>query len=373
MRLLTPHIVKLTIFSALLPLSYASAEMTSLSDNDLSEVDGAGIGLVMDDFVFSHGHDTANNKVFKITGLNNKSGAPVTINVNQLYIARSGSDYGTKLEGVNLGRLDNPYEIDLIDGNTIGLEDESVLQFSAPKKVSPLVGYDCLDKAAVQGSGDCSSRPAGTVWDNAGVQEVWENGERPDMGLALDITDGSESANLNFNVTSAVFDGSYVRLWGDESGGANNGKMAAEFRLNFYTPELEISTCIQTSVGCSSSIKMQDFQLELALGTTFQPLYIGVDDSPGISPDSLAGGLTLEIAKITHEYINSLNSGVSDGTPGGTAAEAFFTDYYENDSYRSNIAIGNLNIGGTDLGSVSVEGMLIQYLDVKFRDLDLVP
>ena len=33
------------------------AELTSLSDNDLSEVDGAGVGLVMDNFVFSHGNN----------------------------------------------------------------------------------------------------------------------------------------------------------------------------------------------------------------------------------------------------------------------------------------------------------------------------
>jgi hypothetical protein len=155
-----------------------------------------------------------------------------------------------------------------------------------------------------------------------------------------------------------VFDGSYVRLWGDD-----NQKMAAEFRLNFYTPELEISTCAQLNQGCTSSIKMQDFQLELALGTTFQPLYIGADN--------VTGGLTLEISKITHEYIDNLSAGASDGTANGDAAEAFFTDYYTNDEYRSNIVIGNIDVGGTNLGSAKMEGMLIQYLDVKFRDLDL--
>jgi hypothetical protein len=108
---------------------------------------------------------------------------------------------------------------------------------------------------------------------------------------------------------------------------------------------------------------MQDFQLELALGTTFQPLYIGADN--------VTGGLTLEISKITHEYIDNLSAGASDGTANGDAAEAFFTDYYTNDEYRSNIVIGNIDVGGTNLGSAKMEGMLIQYLDVKFRDLDL--
>ena len=363
MRLMTSRIVKLIIFSALLPLSYASAEMTSLSDNDLSEVDGAGIGFVMDDFVFSHGNDAGSGKVFKISGLNDSNGEPVSVTVNQLYIARADSDHGTNLNAVNLGRLSNPYEIDLLDGNDadVGVTDKAVLQFAAPSKVTtPGTGYSCVDPTLGIGSGDCLSRPAGVTTSEG----VWANGERPDMGLELEIqTLGSTAKNLNFHVKQAVFDGSYMRLWGDD-----NQKMAAEFRLNFYTPELEISTCTQANQACTSSVKMQGFQLELALGTTFQPLYISADNDP-INP---TGGLTLEISRITHEYINSLNAGVSDNTSEGNAAEAFFTDYY-GDNYRSNIIVGNLNVGGTDLGSAKVEGMLIQYLDVKFRDLDLVP
>jgi len=364
MRLITSRIVKLTIFSALLPLTYASAEMTSLSDNDLSEVDGAGIGFVMDDFVFSHGNDAANGKIFKISGINDSEGKPVSINVNQLYIASSDSEYGSKLDPVNLGRLSNPFEIDLLDGNDVdvGVTDKAVLQLAAPTKVDIAgTGYSCIDPTKGINSGDCSSRPAGTITSDG----VWENGERPDMGLELEITTGSSGPkNLNFNVKSAVFDGSYLRLWGDD-----NLKMAAEFRLNFYTPELEISTCAQLNQACGSSVKMQDFQLELALGTTFQPLYFSADNTSS----EFKGGLTLEISKITHEFIDNLNAGVSDKSVGGDAAEAFFTDYYGNDSYRSNIVIGNLDVGGTSLGSAKIEGMLIQYLDVKFRDLDLVP
>ena len=343
----------LTIFT-LLSIMPVYAEMTSLSDNALSDVDGAGIGLVMDDFVFSHGHDVANDKVFKISGIKNALGEAVNINVGQLYIARSESNYGSTLEGVNLGRLNNPYEIDLIDGDTIGIDGKSVLQLSAPTKVADdSLGYDCLSTTAGFGSGRCTSRPTTPEW----------RGERPDMGLELEVTVGAEAArNLNFNVESAVFDGSYLRLWGD----GDSNKMAAEFRLNFYTPQLEISTCTQNNQGCASSIKLQDFELELALGNAFQPLYIGADN--------VTGGMTIEIAKITHEFIDNigLSSGQSDGTANGDAAYAFFNDYYEelDSPYRSNIIIGKMEIGGTDLGSSKVEGMLIQYLDVKFRDLN---
>ena len=332
--------------------SIAQAELKSLSDQDLSEVDGAGVGLVMEDFVFSHGHDPSDDKVFRITGLTSSTGEAVTLNVEQLYIARSGSNYGSTLEAVNLGRLTNPFEIDLVDGDGIGLDGEAVLQLSAPTKVDSSLGYDCLDVAAVQGSGECSSRPS-----SAG----WENGERPDMGMELQVNVGSETPrHLNFHAESAVFDGSYLRLWGD---GAEQ-KMAAEFRLNFYTPELEISTCTKVNEACGSAIKMQGFEMELALGHTFQPLYLGAD--------AVSGGLTIEIAKITHEYIDNIDlvTGQSDGSTEGDAAYAFFNDYYSNPDYRSNIAVNNIELSGTDLGSAKVEGMLIQYLDVKFRDLE---
>jgi len=330
----------------------ARAEMQSLSDNDLAEVDGQGIGLVMEDFVFSHSHDPSDDKIFRITGLTNQSGDPVIVNVNQLYVARSGSNYGSTLDPVNLGRLNNPFEVDLIDGQPIGLDGEAVLQFSAPTQVDASVGYDCLDPSAVAGSGTCSSRPSSASW---------LNGERPDLGLEMEVNVGAESPrNLNIHASSAVFDGSYLRLWGDE----NENKMAAEFRLNFYTPELEISTCTQLDQACGSSVKMRDFEMELALGTTFQPLYIGADN--------VTGGLTLEIAKITHQYMNNIDvvTGLSDGSPEGDAAYAFFEDYYTNPAYRSNIAVNDLDIGGTSLGSSKVEGMLVQYLDVKFRDLE---
>ena len=156
---MTSRIVKLIIFSALLPLNYASAEMTSLSDNDLSEVDGAGIGFVMDDFVFSHGNDAGNGKVFKISGLNDSSGEPVSVTVNQLYIARADSEHGTNLNAVNLGRLSNPYEIDLLDGNDadVGVTDKAVLQFAAPSKVpTPGTGYSCVAPSLGIGTDGCS-------------------------------------------------------------------------------------------------------------------------------------------------------------------------------------------------------------------------
>ena len=336
----------------------ASAEMQSLSDNDLSEVDGRGIGIVLEDFIFSHGHDESNDQIFRISGLTDTDGNSVTVNVDQMYIAREGSRYGEVLNPVNLGRLTNPFEIDLIDGDDVGLPGEAVLQFAAPTQYeNDADGYDCLGHSLIKGSGTCSSRPSGAANEAGGG--TWDNGERADMGVELQIIDGAHTKNLNFHAKSAVFDGSHLRLWGDD----DNGRMAAEFRLNFYTPELEITTCTKDNQGCGSGVKMRDFEMELALGHSFQPLYFGVD--------SETGGLSIEIAKITHDYIGNINSttGVSDGSPEGNAAQLFFEDYYVNQDYRSNISFSDIEISGTSLGSAKVEGILVQYLDVKFRDL----
>jgi hypothetical protein len=63
-------------------------------------------------------------------------------------------------------------------------------------------------------------------------------------------------------------------------------------------------------------------------------------------------------------------TGLSDGSANGDAAYAFFEDYYSNPEYRSNIAMTDMEIGGVSLGSARVEGLLIQHLDVKLRDLE---
>src|SRR5690606_18725379 len=154
LRMQVGHKKLLQISVVLGSLALASAlraELMSLSDGDLATVNGQGIVLVMDDFVFSHGHDPLDGQTFRFTGLTNSAGDPVIINVHQLFIARAGSNYGSTLNPVNLGRLVNPYEMDLVDGDDIGLPGEAVLQLSAPTKVAPGTGYDCLDPSATLG------------------------------------------------------------------------------------------------------------------------------------------------------------------------------------------------------------------------------
>ncbi|WP_250656518.1 hypothetical protein [Alkalimarinus coralli] len=393
-------------FSALVVCGAANAELASLSDDELSDVDGAGIGLVFEDFVFDARTDAGAGQSFKITGIKNTAGdQDVEITVSQLYIANSGSNYGENLTGVNLGRLVNPYEIELIDGDDIGIEDKAVLQFSAPKKYEATTtvnldrdldgsldteidssgatvlkqyaanaeGYDCVLAGATMGSGTCGSRPTGI--DAASSEVIL--GERPDIGLKLQVQVGSnQSDNLSIHAKSAVFDGSYLRLWGDD----NKKQLVGEFRLNFYTPELSINACDASGQNCGNTIYMKNFELELALGNTFQPMSIGVTEA--LDGTIQPGNFVFEIASITEYasqkgYMANLPTNgkrESCGNDSCRAAWDFFNDYYTKPDFKSNLNIGAMHIGdisagGQNFGSAKIEGMTIQYLKISSHDL----
>ncbi|MEQ5836380.1 hypothetical protein J3364_15195 [Marinobacter sp. NFXS9] len=313
----------------------------------MSKVNGAGIGLVLEDFKFAHGTDVENGQIFRIGGIKNSQGEDVEIVVNKLYISGAGSNYGETLTPVNLGRLVNPYSIDVVDGNDIGVQDKAVLQFAAPHMVDASQGYDCMSASATAGSGTCASRPA-----SADLPQ----GERPDIGLQLNLTVGDQdTANINIHAQSAVIDGSYIRLWGDNE----RKQMVGQFKLNFYTPELSINACDQETAVCGSRIVMQNFALELALGNSLQPVYFDVDGT---------GNFVLEVAAIEQPGAGTIgNDGLRDSSDAATWD--FYEDYYTNPDYRSNLTIGNLSVGDRDFGSGRIEGMLIQHLKIETKDL----
>ena len=327
------------------------AEMVTLNESEMSEIDGAGIGLVLDNFTFSHGTDApdANGnqaRIFRITGIKSTDGQDVDITVNHLYIAGADSAYGQNLTPVNLGRLLHPWRIDVVDGNTIGVRDKSVLEIAAPAMLSAAEGYDCLGGSAAAGSGTCSSRPATESWI----------GERADMGMQMNVAVGDDrSANLNIHAKSAVIDGSYLRLWGDDA----RQQMAGQFKLNFYSPELTINACTQDGSECGSRITMSDFVLQLAIGNELQPVFFDVDGT---------GNFVLEVDAITAPAPGQIAAnGLRDGSD--TATWDFYEAYYTNPEYRSNLRIGNFGVGDRDFGSARIEGMLIQHLEIRTKDL----
>lgn len=344
--------MKIWLFLVLVLSTFSvAADLEGLTETELSEIDGAGIGIVLEDFKFSHGTDApdANGsqaRIFKLDGMKSTDGRDVEIVVNHLYISGSGSHYGQSLSPVNLGRLVNPYSIDVVDGNAIGVPGRAVLEVAAPSLVNPGLGYDCVSASAAAGSGACSSRPATDSYV----------GERPDLGLQMNVAVGGDrSANINIHAQSAVIDGSYLRLWGDN----DRRQMVGQFKLNFYTPELSINACSQDGSSCGSRITMADFALELALGNQLQPMFFDVDGS---------GNFVVEVAAIDPPSRGSIgSSGLRRHSDG--ASWDFYQNYYSNPEFRSNLNIGNLSVGDRDFGSARVQGMLIQHLEIRTKDL----
>ena len=342
--------VQLSALGVMLSFSVA-AELQDLTEAELSEIDGAGIGIVLENFKFSHGTDVPDAdgnqaRIFKIGGIKSTDGRDVEIVVNQLYISGSGSQYGQNLSPVNLGRLVNPYSIDVVDGDAIGVPNKAVLELAAPSLIDPTLGFDCMSISAAAGSGPCASRPATDAYI----------GERPDVGLQMNVTVGNDrSANINIHAQSAVIDGSYLRLWGDN----DRRQMVGQFKLNFYTPELSINACSQDGTSCGSRITMTNFALELALGNQLQPVFFDVNGS---------GNFVIEVAAIERPASGAI---AADGLRGSSnpAAWDFYDNYYSNPDYRSNLRIGNLSVGERDFGSARVQGMLIQHLKIKTKDL----
>lgn len=327
------------------------AELLGLSESEMSKIDGEGVGLILENFKFSHGTDQpdasgAQPRIFRIGGIRSTDGRDVDITVNHLYISGTGSDYGQHLSPVNLGRLLNPWRIDVVDGNSIGIANRAVLEFAAPSMVPAEQGYNCLAATASFGSGTCSSRPATASYI----------GERADIGMQMNVAVGADrSANINIHAKSAVIDGSYLRLWGD----SDRRQMVGQFRLDFYSPELSINACSQDGATCGSRIRLSNFVLELVLGNQLQPMFFDVDGS---------GNFVAEVQTIRAPRPGDIGA---DGLRGNSDAETwdFYESYYTNPEFRSNLTIGNLSVGDRDFGSARVQGMLIQHLNIKTRDL----
>lgn len=346
-------------------------ELLDLTESEMSDVSGEGVGLVYENYQYEMKDEamggTAGNS-FKITGIKDKTDGDVNVTIGHYYFAGSGSLLGTSLDGnvVNIGRLNNPITIDQIDGNTIGgaLTDKAVLSIAMP--THDLVnGYDCTDTAAISGSGKCSSRPANH--DGNG-----HHGERFDMGMSINrqFADSAKDVNLNFHAQSANMDGSYLRLWGgsadvDEVAGNETGLML-EGQVNFYANKLIYGSCNLDGSGCGNGLELSDFRMELALGDAqyYQPMTIDVSDT---------GFLRIRIQPLPSPGDARLpGTGVigADGLIGTSDAATWnwYNDYYTT-GRKTNISVSDVSVGGTSFGSSSIQGMQIQYLEVLSHEI----
>src|SRR5690606_20779675 len=187
----------------LLLSSLAHAELKALDDEQLSEVQGAGFGFVLENVLFD-----ATQATITVNDITNATGQNVPISVREFYLGATGSNKGAVLNPVTIGRLDHPFALNLAKGEDMRtLRDDgvwvqttpgnvTVLELTFPERLTGSAGQACISGYAAAGS-NCSTRAAGKV----------DVGIRFDFQVAAGRTD-----ILNLDIAELVMDGSYLRL-----------------------------------------------------------------------------------------------------------------------------------------------------------------
>lgn len=334
----------------------SQADLVALDDEVLSHVDGEGIGIVLEDFVYNAGESINGGGTFEIGGLQNSSNQEVTLGISQFYIAGSGSNKGSNVinNPVNIGRLINPFNLELRDGNDIDVNvpNKAVFEFSAPSKnigsTSGSTSYFVpVYEARPEGIGQRVDRIASLDTSIFSSRST----ERPDMGIRFDLEiAGTRYQSLENHIESLAIDGSYVRLWG------GGGHMEGELALNIYTPSMEFYACDASGNNCGASVDFRNVGLEAELGSgEFQPVTFEVDAT---------GNFVFEVGSLQGKC-SSIN-----GTGGCNAgAERDVLVNYYNSGPTTNLYIGNVVVGNKDFGSTTISNLQIQYLEVKSHDL----
>lgn len=334
------------LLAALLAVPLAHAEMTALDDEQLSDVQGAGIGFVLDSAMVD-----GNKATIAINGVTNTAtGQNVPITVKELYVAATGSNKGSTLEPVTLGRLNFPFKLNLAKGSvlTTQLDDgrvvstlpdtADVIELAFPSLVSGAGGQPCIAGYAGAGS-NCSSRASEKV--DAGI--------RFDFGVTSTRTDV-----LNLDFSELAMDGSYLRFWGANA----RSQLVGEMRLNLYAKTFEIMSCGAGSPSCVSAAEQAARTVYLT--NAYASVALGYGKSqPLLFSVTADGNFTFELPKLT-------------------LANA--ADFYAN-APRTSLVIENLNIGGTrpgcgqvptggyNMGRNEISGLSFNYLKVTSHNL----
>jgi hypothetical protein len=305
------------MLSFLLPSYFVHADLIPIEDTVLGKVDGEGVGIVLENFIYNAGESVNGGGTFEISGLETSNDEDVVIEISQFYIAASGSNNGRDLSAVNIGRLTNPFNIELRDGNDadIGVSNKAVFEFSAPKIAN-------------------GSRIS----------------ERPDIGIRYDLDiNGTRHQSLETHIDSLSIDGSYIRLWG------GNGRMEGELALNVVTPSLEFFACDAGGINCGTPVEFQNVDIKAELGSgEFQPVTFEVNSD---------GHFNFAVGSLENKCATNSGGGCVSGTQ-----RNLLIDYYNNGP-TTNVFIGNVSVGGQDFGSTTINNLQIQYLEVTSHDL----
>lgn len=324
------------------------AELVPVDDAALGEIQGAGLGLVFEDFAFEAGESVSAGNRLDISGITNSSGQPVVLSVSQFYIAGNGSNRGANVIGnpVNLGRLAYPFNLELVNGDVLGISDKAIFEFTAPSRlIGQTSGSDSM--LVVQTENRSERRfPGEQVATGTRVDRVTgidssvltsRSDERPDMGVRFDVNvNGSRSQSLQSHATGLAIDGSYARLWGD------NNEMIGNLGVKAVAEELTFFACDANGSNCGDSVVFSDIVIESELGYgEQQPVTFEVDSS---------GNFTIEVGSIEGK------------------SNSFYQNFYNNGP-RTDIYIRDVSVAGQSFGSTTISNLQIQYLKATSRDL----
>lgn len=345
---------------AVLPI-LAHSDLIPLNDSTLKKIDGEGIGIVLEDFVYQAGEQT-NGGTFEISGLENSSGQSVVLGISQFYVAGSNSNRGVNVinNPVNLGRLQYPYNIELRDGNDIGITDKAVLELAAPEKLVDLSYFQTSKENRVERRFPGKQAASGQRVDRiTGLDETifsTRGSERADLGIRFDLeVGGTDAQSLENHVKGLAIDGSYVRLWGGED------RVEAEVNFNLYAEQIEFRACDSIGTNCGDSVNFNNIGIEAQLGDgNFQPVTFEVTS---------AGQFSF--------LVGSLEGKCPIGTTGGCEAgsaklrlEEYYTSGPSTNIYVDNVRIGTAPVNTVgNFGSSTISNLQIQYLEVTSHDL----
>jgi hypothetical protein len=332
----------------LLSVANAQAEMVALEDSELSAVQGAGIGFVLDQVLMD-----ASQATVTINDINNASGQNVPITVKEFYLGATGSNKGAALNPVNIGRLTYPFTLGLDKGEQIRTLSEvwalgskvvkvagvdttvyywaptgtqqsiqttpsgvAVLGLTFPERLAPAAagGQLCIAGFAAAGS-NCSSRAA----------------EKADLGVRFDfqVVAGGRKDVINVDATELAMDGSYLRLWGDSA----RAQLVSEARLNVFAKTIDIMTCDPVNATCDTA--SEQAARSIYLSNAYANLAFGYGQRQPLLLNVTSDG----------QFVLELPNPLAGAT---TAAErtSRATDFYTN-APRTNVVVDNLNFGGT--------------------------
>ncbi len=332
--------------------------MEPLSDQELSDVQGAGLGFVLDQVLLD-----GSGAQIVINDITNDQGQNVPISLKNLYLGAAGSNKGGNLNPVTIGSLDHPFELELAKGEELrSLRDDgqwvqttpsnvAVLSFNFPERLTA-GGNPCIASYAGAGS-NCSTAPSG----------------RADLGMRFDFqvaAGRTEMLALDFH--QLVMDGSYLRLWGDP-GQNGNGELVGEARVNIFAKTLEIMSCAQANCDTAGETAAQRGARTLYITNGYANIALGYGKSQPLRLRSSADG----------QFVLELQNPTAAGTS-AAQRQALGTDFYGN-APRTNLVFENLTVGGTrssptaiptggyNFGRNEISGLSFNYLKVSSYDL----